>query len=95
VSSADAPICTACSYCKHLFTLCASQTKLQFTNRALDALGNASAATPKLHESLDDDGLPAIGQQVKEGDPLYCYVNKLTGDTKVCLRVHHAFMIMY
>jgi DNA-directed RNA polymerase beta subunit len=68
------------------------QTKLQFTNRALDALGNASAATPKLHESLDDDGLPAIGQQVKEGDPLYCYVNKLTGDTKVC--ACHTYMIM-
>ena len=61
------------------------QTKLQFTNRTLDALGNVNTAAPKLHESLDEDGLPAIGHQVKEGDPLYCYVNKLTGDTKVCV----------
>ncbi|PRP80117.1 hypothetical protein PROFUN_12271 [Planoprotostelium fungivorum] len=40
------------------------QTKCYFHNVGLNG---------QLHEpSLDEDGLPAVGQLIKEGDPLYC-----------------------
>ena len=32
-----------------------------------------------LHPSLGEDGLPEVGTWVKEGDPLYCVVDELTG----------------
>jgi DNA-directed RNA polymerase I subunit RPA2 len=36
-----------------------------------------------LHASLDGDGLARVGSEVKQGDPLYCVVDELTGKDKV------------
>jgi DNA-directed RNA polymerase I subunit RPA2 len=36
-----------------------------------------------LYPSLGEDGLPELGTWVKEGDPLYCVVDELTGRDRV------------
>lgn len=37
----------------------------------------------RVYESLDEDGLPPIGLHVREGDPLYCYVDETTKSHRV------------
>jgi DNA-directed RNA polymerase I subunit RPA2 len=46
--------------------------QLAFGNKKMDK-------DEKAFENLDDDGLPQIGDQVHEGDPLVSYIDHLTG----------------
>jgi DNA-directed RNA polymerase I subunit RPA2 len=51
------------------------------------SLGGVGDAFPPLQQrtvpSLDSDGLPSVGRLVREGDPLYCIYDTVTGKTRV------------
>lgn len=44
--------------------------------------GNIGSTDEVLYPTLGEDGLPEIGTWVKEGDPIYCVVDELTGRDK-------------
>jgi DNA-directed RNA polymerase I subunit RPA2 len=48
--------------------------------------GGDGHAEVKVYAALDDDGLPHVGDFVREGDPLVCVVDELTGEAKAALK---------
>jgi DNA-directed RNA polymerase I subunit RPA2 len=60
--------------------------RMKFANRKDSGRMSASRYSSEnkrndevLYPSLGEDGLPEVGTWVKEGDPLYCVVDELTG----------------
>jgi len=66
--------------------------RMRFSNKKLRGGNRSGAAQPStggshdvgsteevLYPTLGEDGLPEIGNWVKEGDPIYCVVDELTG----------------
>lgn len=53
------------------------ESRLRFANKL-----KPNGSEEVVHKTLEEDGLPVVGQKITEGDPLYCVLDSVSGSDR-------------